>query len=104
MVAALVLLLLLASLAAYRTWDAISVRDAPRTTSPAELSLALNDMDAQVANILLGSGDAGAGRLDTPYSKATGFYSEARSSISRTLRALSVAAEGAPAAQHTSSP
>ena len=45
------LLLLLAGLAASGTWDAVADRDSPRTTSAADLNLALNDMDAQAANI-----------------------------------------------------
>ncbi|MEV3858562.1 hypothetical protein AB0J38_30140 [Streptomyces sp. NPDC050095] len=99
--AALVVLLAVAGFTAHGTWAGIAGRDAPRTTSAADLDLALDDMDAQVANILLASGDAGAGRLQTPYAKAVGFYGDSRTSISRALRTLAVAAEGDPAAQHT---
>ena len=49
--AALAVLLLVAGLAANGTWDGVADRDAPRTTSAADLNLALNDMDAQAANI-----------------------------------------------------
>ncbi|MER5911190.1 hypothetical protein ABT124_11940 [Streptomyces sp. NPDC001982] len=66
LVTALAVLLLIAGLAANRTSNAVAKRDAPRTTSAAGLNLALNDMDAQVANILLSSGDGGEGRLKTP--------------------------------------
>ncbi|MEU1598023.1 hypothetical protein ABZ468_35630 [Streptomyces sp. NPDC005708] len=99
--AALALLLLLAGLAATGTWDSVAGRDAPRTTSAADLNLALNDMDAQAANILLSSGDAGHGRLVTPYEKAVGFYGAARREIGHDLRTLAVAAQGAPADERT---
>jgi hypothetical protein len=99
--AALALLLLLAGLAATGTWDSVAGRDAPRTTSAADLNLALNDMDAQAANILLSSGDAGRGRLVTPYEKAVGFYGTARREIGHDLRTLAVAAQGAPADERT---
>ncbi|MET7860034.1 hypothetical protein ABZS81_23020 [Streptomyces sp. NPDC005318] len=69
-------------------------RDAPRTTSAADLSLSLNDMDAQAANILLSSGNAGKERLKTPYGKAVAFYGEARRAIGHDLRTLAVAAQG----------
>ncbi|MGW9137013.1 hypothetical protein [Streptomyces sp. NPDC055681] len=99
--AALALLLLLAGLAVSATWDTVTGRDAPRTTSAAGLDLALNDMDAQAANILLSSGDAGADRMDVPYGKAVGFYGAARRTVSRELRTLAVAAEGDARAEHT---
>ncbi|MGW4977863.1 hypothetical protein [Streptomyces mirabilis] len=92
--AALALLLALAGLAATSTWDTVAGRDAPRTTSAADLDLALNDMDAQAANILLSSGNAGKGRLVTPYEKAVGFYGDARRAIGHDLRTLAVAAQG----------
>ncbi|MCW7947058.1 hypothetical protein AAW14_35160 [Streptomyces hygroscopicus] len=94
LVLALALLLLLAGLAATDTWDAVADRDAPRTTSAADLNLALNNMDAQAANMLLSSGNAGQGRLQTPYEKAAGFYGDARREIGHDLRTLAVAAEG----------
>ncbi|MFF3055646.1 hypothetical protein [Streptomyces sp. NPDC057909] len=99
--AALALLLLLAGLAVSATWDTVTGRDAPRTTSAAGLDLALNDMDAQAANILLSSGDAGADRMDVPYGKAVRFYGAARRTVSRELRTLAVAAEGDARAEHT---
>lgn len=92
--AALALLLALAGLAATGTWDAVAGRDAPRTTSAADLSLSLNDMDAQAANILLSSGNAGKERLATPYGKAVAFYRDARRTIGHDLRTLAVAAQG----------
>ncbi|MGW6158621.1 hypothetical protein ACWFRM_36735, partial [Streptomyces sp. NPDC055144] len=83
------------------TWDAVAGRDAPRSTSAAALDLALNDMDAQAANILLSSGNAGKGRLDTPYEKAVGFYGESRRDIGHDLRTLAVAAQGDRTDEHT---
>lgn len=76
-------------------------RDAPRTTSAADLDLALNDMDAQAANILLSSGDAGKGRLQTPYTKAVGLYGDSRREIGHDLRTLAVAAQGSGADEKT---
>jgi hypothetical protein len=94
-------LLLVAGLAANGTWDSVADRDAPRTTSAADLSLALNDMDAQAANILLSGGDAGKGRLRTPYEKAVGFYGDARREVGHDLRTLAVAAQGDRADEKT---
>lgn len=99
--AALAVLLLVAGLAANGAWDSVADRDAPRTTSAADLDLALNDMDAQAANILLSGGDAGKGRLRTPYEKAVGFYSAARREIGHDLRTLAVAAQGDRADEKT---
>jgi hypothetical protein len=99
--AALAVLLLVAGLAANGTWDGVAGRDAPRTTSAADLNLALNDMDAQAANILLSSGNAGTGRLQTPYDKAVRFYGDARREIGHDLRTLAVAAQGDPADEKT---
>lgn len=94
-------LLTVAGLAVSGTWDSVAGRDAPRTTSAADLNLALNDMDAQAANILLSSGDAGKGRLRTPYDKAVGFYGSARREIGHDLRTLAVAAQGDRADEKT---
>ncbi|CAM5259320.1 hypothetical protein SCHAM137S_05863 [Streptomyces chartreusis] len=94
-------LLLVAGITALGTWDTVADRDAPRTTSAAGLALALNDMDAQAANILLSSGDAGRGRLGTPYRKAVGLYGDARRGIGHELRTLAVAAQGNPADEKT---
>ncbi len=91
---AVAVLLTVAGLAANGTWDSVADRDAPRTTSAADLDLALNDMDAQAANILLSGGDGGRGRLQTPYTKAVGFYRDARREIGHDLRTLAVAAQG----------
>ncbi|MEW2301580.1 hypothetical protein AB0958_16650 [Streptomyces sp. NPDC006655] len=91
---ALAVLLTVAGLAANGMWDGVAGRDAPRTTSAADLDLALNDMDAQAANTLLSNGDAGKGRLRTPYAKAVGFYGDARREIGHDLRTLAVAAQG----------
>ncbi|MEU8695764.1 hypothetical protein [Streptomyces sp. NPDC048665] len=94
-------LLLVAGLAALGTWNSVADRDAPRTTSAADLKLALNDMDAQAANILLSNGDAGKGRLQTPYTKAVGFYGNSRREIGHDLRTLAVAAQGSGADEKT---
>ncbi|MFI2640776.1 hypothetical protein [Streptomyces sp. NPDC018610] len=94
-------LLTVAGLATNDTWDSVSERDAPRTISAADLNLALNDMDAQAANILLSSGDAGKGRLQTPYDKAVGVYGEARREIGHDLRTLAVAAQGERSGEKT---
>ncbi|MFE2065217.1 hypothetical protein ACFXDH_22945 [Streptomyces sp. NPDC059467] len=91
---ALAVLLTVAALAATGTWNSVAGEDAPRTTSAADLNLALNDMDAQAANILLASGDAGKGRLATPYEKAVGFYGDARREIGHDLGTLAAAAQG----------
>lgn len=99
--AVLALLLALAGVGLTGTWDAVEGRDAPRTTSAAALDLALNDMDAQAANILLSSGNAGKGRLDTPYEKAVGFYGDSRRDIGHDLRTLAVAAQGDRTDEHT---
>ncbi|MEU8695964.1 hypothetical protein [Streptomyces sp. NPDC048665] len=99
--AALAGLLLVAGLALTGTWGAVADRDAPRTTSAADLDLALNDMDAQAANILLSNGDAGQGRLTTPYTKAVGHYADARREIGHDLRTLAVAAQGSRADEKT---
>lgn len=98
---ALAVLLTLAGLAAAGTWNTVAGRDAPRTTSAADLELALNDMDAQAANLLLSNGDAGKGRLRTPYRKAVGFYGDARKEIGHDLRTLAVAAQGDRADERT---
>ncbi|WP_427919058.1 hypothetical protein [Streptomyces sp. cg40] len=91
---ALAVLMLVAGLIALGTWSSVAGHDAPRTTSAADLDLALNDMDAQAANLLLSNGDAGKGRLQTPYTKAVGFYGDARREIGHDLRTLAVAAQG----------
>lgn len=98
---ALAALLLAAGLTTLGTWNSVAGHDAPRTTSAADLDLALNDMDAQAANILLSNGDAGQGRLRTPYAKAVGYYSEARREIGHDLSALAVAAQGSRSDERT---
>ncbi len=99
--AALAVLLLVAGLAAAGTWGSVAGREAPRTTSAADFDLALNDMDAQAADMLLSNGDAGNGRLQTPYEKAVGFYGDARRAIGHDLRMLAVAAQGDRADEKT---
>ncbi|GHA35049.1 hypothetical protein GCM10010329_67740 [Streptomyces spiroverticillatus] len=98
---ALLILLATGGLALSSSLEAIAERHVPRITSAAGLNLALNDMDAQAANTLLASGDAGAGRLATPYRKALELYGTSRRTISRELRTLAVAADGDPHASRT---
>ncbi|MFD9567914.1 hypothetical protein [Streptomyces sp. NPDC059994] len=99
----MLILLVVAATAASGTWNAIAHRDAPRTVAATQLNLALNDMDAQAANILLSRGDSGTdkGRLDESYVKAQGFYTDAQQTISRSLRTLGAAAEGDKATEDT---
>ncbi|MER5932770.1 hypothetical protein [Streptomyces sp. NPDC002054] len=101
--AGLLILLVVAATGATTIWDDTTRRDAPRTLSATQLNLALNDMDAQTANILLSSGDSGTGkgRLEESYAKANGFYRDAQETISRSLRALAAASEGDPATEAT---
>ncbi|MER5783257.1 hypothetical protein ABT104_16270 [Streptomyces mobaraensis] len=98
---ALVTLLTVAGLGLSGTWDTVGGRDAPRTVSAADLNLALDDMDAQAANILLSSGKGGRGKADVPYEKAVRLFGEARRDAGRELRALSVAVEGDADAERT---
>ncbi|MER6317530.1 hypothetical protein ABT237_27755 [Streptomyces sp. NPDC001581] len=101
--AGLLLLLSMAATGASTTWDETAHRDMPRTISATQLNLALNDMDAQTANILLSSGDPGTGkgRLEESYTEANGFYRDAQETISRSLRSLAAASEGDPATEAT---
>ncbi|MCX4803301.1 hypothetical protein OG594_16860 [Streptomyces sp. NBC_01214] len=97
----LLILLAVAATGAAATWNQTAQRDVPRTLSATQLNLALNDMDAQAANILLSSGDSGSGksRLEESYTKANGFYKDAQQTISRSLRTLAAASEGDPATE-----
>ncbi|WP_354379548.1 hypothetical protein [Streptomyces sp. PvR034] len=103
LVAGLLVLLSVAATGAASMWDETARRDAPRTISATQLNLALNDMDAQTANVLLSSGDSGTGkgRLEESYAKATGFYKDAQETISRSLRTLAAASEGDSATEAT---
>jgi hypothetical protein len=98
-----VILLAVAATGADATWDETAGREAPRTIAATQLDLALNDMDAQAANILLSSGDPGSGkgRLEESYAKANGFYKDAQQTISRSLRTLGAASEGDSATEAT---
>ncbi|MEV5281369.1 hypothetical protein [Streptomyces sp. NPDC051994] len=99
--AGLVVLIAVAATGLSTTWDAIEHRAAPRTVAATQLNLALNDMDAQAANILLSSGNSGTGRLDQSYSKASGFYRDVQQTISGSLRTLGAASEGDKATEDT---
>ncbi|MEV0410724.1 hypothetical protein AB0I68_07910 [Streptomyces sp. NPDC050448] len=100
---ALLILLAVAATGAATAWDETARHDGPRTVSATQLNLALNDMDAQTANILLSSGDSGtgAGRLEESYSKAGDLYRDAQDTISRSLRTLAAASEGDPDTEAT---
>jgi hypothetical protein len=99
--AALLVLLAVAGLSATGAWHAMAGADAPRVISATGLNLAVNDMDAQVANTLLASGDAGRGALPVPHSRAVQEYGTARKQVSTQLGALAVAAEGDGRAEAT---
>ncbi|MFJ8389970.1 hypothetical protein ACIQ9Q_36690 [Streptomyces sp. NPDC094438] len=103
LIAALLIQLAVSAAGVRATWNEIAQRDAPRTIAATQLNLALNDMDAQVANILLSSGDSGTGngRLDTPLSHAKTNYGSAQDTISRSLRTLAAASEGDKATERT---
>ena len=97
-------LLLVAGLAADGAWNDVAGRDAPRTTSAAGLDLALNDVDAQAANILLSGGNGGngeQGELAAPHAKAVAMYGGARREIGHDLRTLAAAAQGNRADERT---
>ncbi|MFI6048528.1 hypothetical protein ACIBCO_00395 [Streptomyces violascens] len=101
--AALLTLLVVTATGLSTTWDAIQHRDAPRTVAATQLNLALNDMDAQAANILVSSGDSGTGkgRLEESYANANRLYKDAQETISSSLRTLGAAAEGDKATEDT---
>ncbi|MFI9721110.1 hypothetical protein ACIHFE_15890 [Streptomyces sp. NPDC052396] len=91
---ALAVLFLVSGLALSGNWSDITGSEAPRTLGAADLNLALNDMDAQAANILLSSGSGGRDRNQVSYDKAVRVYDQARRTAAHQLRTLAVAAEG----------
>ena len=98
---ALVALLALAGLGASDAWDAIDHRAVPRVTGADDLYFALNDMDAQAANMLLSSGGRGMAAMPTQHAAAQRIYSTARHTVSTDLLTLGAAAEGDSQAEST---
>ncbi|MGW3245122.1 hypothetical protein [Streptomyces sp. NPDC001070] len=87
--AALAAALLAGGVRADTSWSAIRTHSAPQVTSAAGLYLALNDMDAQVANRLLTRGNGDAERI----------FEQRRAEAAGYLRDLAEAAAGDPAAE-----
>lgn len=86
--------LVLVGLAASRAWDGIDHRAAPRVTGADDLYFALNDMDAQAANLLLSSGGRGLTPMPPQHAAAQRLYEAARHNISTDLLTLASAAQG----------
>ena len=98
---ALVVLLAVAGLGASGAWNAIDHRAAPRVTGADDLYFALNDLDAQAANMLLSSGGRGMAAMPAQHAAAQRIYSTARHTVSTDLLTLGAAAQGDPQAQRT---
>jgi hypothetical protein len=75
---------------------AMGQRAAPEVNATTSLNLALNDMDAQVANVLLADGDS---VLAADRSRALAAYASDRASADADLQQAAVTAAGSPAAQ-----
>jgi hypothetical protein len=75
-------------------WDRIDHRSAPRVTGADDLYFALNDMDAQAANLLLSSGGQGLTPMPPQHAAAQKLYTAARHTISTDLQTLAAAAQG----------
>jgi hypothetical protein len=99
--AALVALLAVAGLGASGAWNAIDHRAAPRVTGADDLYFALNDMDAQAANMLLSGGGLHLAAMPAQHTAAQRIYSTARHTVSTDLLTLGAAAEGDPQAEST---
>jgi hypothetical protein len=91
---ALVALLAVAGLGASGAWDRIDHRAAPRVTGADDLYFALNDMDAQAANMLLSSGGPQLAAMPAQHAAAQRLYLAARHTISTDLLTLAAAAQG----------
>ncbi|MEV5508907.1 hypothetical protein [Streptomyces orinoci] len=92
--AGLAVLFLVSGQALSGNWSDITGSEAPRTVGAAELNLALNDMDAQAANLLLSSGNGGGDRDRVSYDKAGRDYDGSLRTAAHQLRTLAVAAQG----------
>jgi hypothetical protein len=91
---ALVVLLAVAGLGASGAWDQIDHRAAPRVTGADDLYFALNDMDAQAADLLLSSGGPRLAPMPAQHAAAQRLYTAARHTISTDLLTLGAAAQG----------
>ncbi|MFI0723508.1 hypothetical protein [Streptomyces sp. NPDC021224] len=94
-------LLLVTGLTASGTWDRVDHRAAPRVTGADDLYFALNDMDAQAANLLLSSGGRGLTPMPAQHSTALKLYGSARHAVGVDLQTLAAAAQGDPKATAT---
>ncbi len=99
--AALTVLLAVAGLGANSAWDEIRHRDAPRVTGADDLYFALNDMDAQAANLLLSSGGPHLAAMPAQHAAASRIYADSRHEISTDLLTLGAAAQGDPRTRAT---
>jgi hypothetical protein len=87
-------LLLVIGVTASGTWNHVDQRAAPRVTGADDLYFALNDMDAQAANLLLSSGGRGLVPMPEQHADAQRRYTAARHSVSTDLQILAAAAQG----------
>ncbi|WP_069465791.1 hypothetical protein [Actinacidiphila rubida] len=99
--AAVAALLLAIGLTASGAWDGIGHRAAPRVTGADGLYFALNDMDAQAANLLLSSGGRGLAPMAPQHTAAQTEYGTARHQVSQDLLTLAAAAQGDARASQT---
>jgi hypothetical protein len=98
---ALVALIAVAGFGASGAWNKIDHRAVPRVTGADDLYFALNDMDAQAANMLLSSGGPHLAALPAEHAAAQQRYTTARHTISTDLLTLGAAAQGDPQAETT---
>ena len=98
---ALVVLLAVAGFGASGVWNEIDHRAAPRVTGADGLYFALNDMDAQAANLLLSSGGRGLAAMPAQHAAAQRIYLAATHTVSSDLLTLGAAAQGDPREQAT---
>jgi hypothetical protein len=99
--AAVAVLLAWAGVGASGAWDRIDHRAAPRVTGADDLYYALNDMDAQAANLLLSSGGRGLPAMPAQHGAAERMYTAARHQVSTDVLTLGAAAQGDPRAAAT---
>lgn len=94
-------LFLVSGLGASGAWDRIDHRAVPRVTGADDLYFALNDMDAQAANLLLSAGGPQLAAMPAQHTAAQRMYTAARHTISTDLLTLGAAAQGDPQAEAT---